>query len=71
MVETGFSCPSTVLVDIAMYSSANAIGAAIAPSASMVFLLTATGGTRIFNPFTSSGPLIARALFEIERKPHS
>ena len=59
MVGSGFSCPSTVPCCSARYTSAKAIGVALAPTDLVNIKNSGAGGTRSFMPFMSSGFLIS------------
>src|SRR5262249_61960522 len=59
IVGSGFSWPSTVPCCNARYTSAKAIGVALAPTDFVNIRNNGAGGTRSFMPFMSSGFLIS------------
>ena len=67
MIDSGFSCPSMMPCDNAVYTSPNAIGTGLAPSAFIVSITVFVSGTRILSPLKSAGAAIARLLFVVFR----
>ena len=65
----GFSCPSTVFVSSAVYSSGKPMGTAFAPSALNISMKMGIWMTRIFNPWMSSSFATGLLLLVRLRKP--
>ena len=71
MCAMGFSCPSTVPVFNARYTSVTGIGTGLAPNSRNACKCAGFGVVRILRPFTSSGTFTGRLLFVRLRKPIS
>ena len=68
---SGFSCPSTMRVCNAEYTSAKLMLVGAASSARKIDMMIGLGGTRSFIPRRSSGVATGRVLVVVTRKPLS
>ena len=68
---SGFSCPSTMWVCSAEYTSEKLMLAGDAPKAWNMLVQSGLTGTRILNPFRSAGVAIGFVLLVVCRKPLS